>query len=111
MSSVFPLKTNEEVRAGTCSPFIWLNAVHKSSVTPSLKYSFSLSGLMLTNGSTATDLAVDVGLTGGAWGAVFNCRHQTRPPITASTNKAAAVQPSKLFRRARRATAGAACFN
>src|SRR5438034_1305387 len=99
MSSVLPLKTNEEVRAGTCSPFIWLSAVHKSSVMPSLRYSFSLSGLMLTNGNTATDLAVGAAaLTGGGPAAVFNCRHQTRPPITASAKKAAAAQASKLFR-------------
>src|SRR5262249_27786966 len=52
--SVLPLKANEEVRAGTRSPLTWDKAVHKSSVIPSLKYSFSLSGLMFTNGKTAT---------------------------------------------------------
>jgi hypothetical protein len=58
MSSVFPLKTNDDVRAGTRNPLIWDRAVHKSSVMPSLRYSFSLSLLILTKGNTATPAPV-----------------------------------------------------
>src|SRR5439155_25863082 len=86
MSSVLPLKTNEDVRAGTCSPFIWLSAVHKSSVMPSLKYSFSLSGLMLTNGNTATDLAPGTSTLTGAF----------EPSLTVATRR------DHQLRRARR---------
>ena len=47
-----------------------------SSAIPSVKYSFSGSALMLTNGSTATDLpgllvtVVAVGVDGVNWGGV-----------------------------------------
>src|SRR5438046_4440460 len=34
MSSVVPLKTKTDVRAGTRNPLIWDKAVHKSSVSP-----------------------------------------------------------------------------
>ena len=38
-----------------------------SSAIPSAKYSFSASGLMLVNGSTATDLAADTLGRGLVW--------------------------------------------
>ena len=55
MSSCFPLKANAEVRAVTFNPGICARALMISSARPSLKYSCSLSPLMLTNGSTAID--------------------------------------------------------
>src|SRR5713101_5535051 len=55
MGSFLPLKANDDVRAATCKPDTFDSAVIKSSVMPSLKYSFSLSELILTNGNTATD--------------------------------------------------------
>src|SRR5262245_49306070 len=54
-SSFLPLKANDEVRAATRRPDTLDSAVIKSSEMPSLKYSFSLSELMLTKGNTATD--------------------------------------------------------
>src|SRR6266699_6034673 len=53
ISSVLPLNMKEDVRAGTRNPLIWDKAVHRSSVIPSPRYSFSLSVLMLTKGNTA----------------------------------------------------------
>ena len=47
------LKTNEEVLDVTCRPSTLTSAFKISSVIPSLKYSFSGSALILTNGSTA----------------------------------------------------------
>src|SRR5882724_4161873 len=61
MGSFLPLKANDEVCAATCKPDTFDSAVIKSSVMPLLKYSFSLSELMLTKGNTATDF-----LAGGA---------------------------------------------
>src|SRR5438093_1844939 len=58
-SSFLPLKANDEVRAATYNPETLDSVVIRSSVMPSLKYSFSLSELMLTNGSTATDFFAD----------------------------------------------------
>jgi hypothetical protein len=49
------LKANDEVRAATRNPDTLESALIKSSVIPSLKYSFSLSELTLTNGNTAVD--------------------------------------------------------
>jgi hypothetical protein len=75
MSSLFPLKAKDEVRAATRSAWIFDSALMISSATPSVKYSFSASALMLTNGSTAMDFAVladgcpggvDIGLTTSA---------------------------------------------
>jgi len=60
MSSLLPLKANADVRDATCRPDTLDSAVIRSSVMPSLKYSFSLSELMLTKGKTATDLRSSV---------------------------------------------------
>src|SRR5213593_3798100 len=65
MSAVLPLNTKTDVRAGTRNPLTWDKAVHRSSVIPSPRYSFSLSGLMLTKGNTATPAA------GGGSGLLF----------------------------------------
>ena len=54
-SSSLPLKSNEEVRAATCSSLIRESELSSSSVSPSEKYSCSLSPLMFTNGSTAKE--------------------------------------------------------
>ena len=43
------------VREATCRPWTLLSTLINSSAKPSLKYSFSLSELMLTKGSTATE--------------------------------------------------------
>jgi hypothetical protein len=70
IGSFLPLKANDEVRAATRKPDTLESAVIKSSVMPSLKYSFSLSELMLTNGNTAIDFfaAVDTAADCGAPG-------------------------------------------
>src|SRR5438477_12708163 len=65
-SSFFPLKAKQDVRPGTRSPGTLASALISSSVIPSLKYSSCLSALMLTNGSTAMDLAGAAPLT--FWG-------------------------------------------
>ena len=54
-SSDFPLSAKTDVRDDTRSPAIFASASISSSVMPSLRYSFSTSGLALTNGSTAID--------------------------------------------------------
>src|SRR6476660_4398797 len=54
-STFFPLYEKAEVRAGTCTPGSCASALMISSETPSEKYSFDGSPLMLANGSTATD--------------------------------------------------------
>ena len=43
------------MRAATCSPLIRESELRSSSVSPSEKYSCSLSPLMFTNGSTAIE--------------------------------------------------------
>ena len=58
MSSFFPLNAKDEVRAATRSAWILVSALMISSAMPSVKYSFSGSALMLTNGRTAIDFAV-----------------------------------------------------
>src|SRR4029453_14482289 len=58
MSSFFPLNAKLEVRAGTRRPFNREKAIIRSSVRPSLKYSFSWPELMLTKGRTAMDFPV-----------------------------------------------------
>ncbi len=54
-SSSFPLNAKADVRAATRRPGILVRALMTSSVTPSLKNSFSGSVLMFTNGKTAID--------------------------------------------------------
>src|SRR6266550_7896187 len=53
----FPLKKNDDVRAGTRRSEIFVSMSMSSSDSPSEKYSLFLSSLMLTNGSTATALS------------------------------------------------------
>ena len=55
MSTLRSLKANEQVRAVTCSYITWESALINSSVTPSEKYSWALSPLIFTNGSTAIE--------------------------------------------------------
>src|SRR5256885_3956685 len=55
-SRPFPLSANTDVREATRSPSTLASALTSSSVIPSEKYSFSLSLLMLTNGTTATEV-------------------------------------------------------
>ena len=52
-SSCFPLNANEEVRPVTFKSGFFARTLSNSSVKPSEKYSFSGSGLMFANGSTA----------------------------------------------------------
>src|ERR1043166_6879538 len=95
MSSVLPLKANDDVCAGTCRPLICVKAVLRSSVIPSLKYSFSLSALMFTNGRTATDFAA-----GAAAGVNVDLakRDQAQSPMAAMTMNAAAKTNGLLLR-------------
>ena len=48
-----PFSANTDVRDATRNPSTFASASISSSVMPSLRYSFSGSGLALTNGSTA----------------------------------------------------------
>jgi hypothetical protein len=51
------LNENDDVRAATCNPSISAREFSNSSVSPSEKYSCSLSPLRFTNGSTAIECA------------------------------------------------------
>ena len=55
MSTSLPLNENADVRDATRRPRILASTFSSSSDSPSAKYSFSSSRLMLTNGSTAID--------------------------------------------------------
>src|ERR1700730_16823532 len=55
MSVSFPLKEKAEVRAATCSSLMRARELSVSSVSPSEKYSCSLSPLIFTTGSTAIE--------------------------------------------------------
>src|ERR1700733_14046551 len=55
MSGCCPWNENDEIRAATCSSLMLEREFSNSSVSPSEKYSCSLSPLMLTNGSTAIE--------------------------------------------------------
>src|SRR5579863_3815203 len=55
MSVSLPLNENAEVRAATCNSLISASELSSSSVSPSEKYSCSLSPLRFTNGSTAIE--------------------------------------------------------
>ena len=61
-STDLPLNENDDVRAATWRPSICVSALMISSEIPSLKYSFSGSGLMLAKGSTAIDGGSAAGL-------------------------------------------------
>src|SRR6059058_1013162 len=85
MSAVLPLNTKTDVRAGTRNPLIWDKAVHKSSVSPSPRYSFSLSGLMLMKGNTATPAG------GGGAGLLFQIITPTVPAKASDNANRSAV--------------------
>src|ERR1700730_18886738 len=55
MSVSLPLNEKADVRAATCSSLIRERELSSSSVSPSEKYSCSLSPLMFTNGNTAME--------------------------------------------------------
>src|SRR5215472_6530489 len=55
MSVFVPLNENADVRAATCNSLISASELSSSSVSPSEKYSCSLSPLMFTNGNTAIE--------------------------------------------------------
>jgi hypothetical protein len=55
MSLSWPLNEKADVRAATCSSLISASELSSSSVSPSEKYSCSLSPLKFTNGSTAIE--------------------------------------------------------
>lgn len=58
ISMFLPLNANDEVLAITFKPSVEVSAFIISSVIPSLKYSFSTSLLLFTNGNTAMDFEV-----------------------------------------------------
>src|ERR1700746_2394813 len=64
MSWFLPLNANADVREATRNACALLNALMISSAMPSLKYSFSGSALMFTNGRTAIDFVL-VAVGGG----------------------------------------------
>src|SRR5215469_14817571 len=55
MSGCSPWNEKDEVRAATCSSLMRARELSSSSVSPSEKYSCSLSPLIFTNGSTAIE--------------------------------------------------------
>src|SRR5205807_7722413 len=55
MSASFPLNEKADVRAETCNSLMRVREFSISSVSPSEKYSCSLSPLMFTNGNTAIE--------------------------------------------------------
>ena len=59
-SSCLPLNANEEVRAATLSSLTCASLCSRFSVSPSEKYSLSLSEDMFTNGSTAVERSPSV---------------------------------------------------
>ena len=67
-STSFPRKKNDDVRPATFRPGMLASTLMISSASPSLKYSFSLSALMLANGSTATDGSRSIGFSGAVDG-------------------------------------------
>ena len=65
-SCCLPLNENADMRAATCRPSTRDSALMMSSAIPSPKYSFCLSSLKFTNGSTAIDCAgAAIGATTG----------------------------------------------
>src|SRR5262245_20724495 len=64
--SFLPLNEKAEVRAATRKSGVGASALRISSVIPSQKYSLSLSGLIVTNGSTAMDFWSAVPVAAGA---------------------------------------------
>jgi hypothetical protein len=63
MSISLPLKVRADVRDATRKPLILASTLSNSSESPSAKYSFSSSWLMLTNGRTAIDGTVSCVVT------------------------------------------------
>ena len=78
-----PLNENAEVRAATCSSLISLSELSSSSVSPSEKYSCSLSPLIFTNGSTAIECGggANAGDATGAAGAAPEATGAAVSPI------------------------------
>src|SRR4029077_1340883 len=66
MSGCSPWNEKDEVRAATCSSLIRESELSSSSVSPSEKYSCSLSPLRFTNGSTAIECGGGLNARGGA---------------------------------------------
>ena len=66
MSASLPLNENAEVRAATCSSLISASELSSSSVSPSEKYSCSLSPLRFRNGSTAIECGGGLNAAGSA---------------------------------------------
>src|SRR5215469_16747736 len=77
MSGCSLANENEEVRAATCSPLILESELSSSSVSPSEKYSCSLSPLIFTNGSTAMEC-------GGGLKAAGNAGDDVAPDVAGS---------------------------
>src|SRR3974377_982570 len=69
ISASLPLNEKEDVRAATCSSLILASELSNSSVSPSEKYSWLVSPLMFTNGSTAIECGGGLKAGGGAPGA------------------------------------------
>src|SRR6266850_622741 len=87
-----PLKAKAEVRDTTRTPSTFASALITSSVIPSEKYSASFSGLMFTNGSTATDGAAGA----EAEGTVLPARvRETKCQATAATPSSATPVASR----------------
>src|SRR5262245_7233487 len=90
-SSFFPLKENDDVRPATLSSGILTSELSSSSVRPSEKYSCSASELMLTKGSTASELVEVVD-----FGPRFVPSHQNAAAPPTTRRAPAAIQTARL---------------
>src|SRR5262249_54926860 len=91
----------DEVRAATCSPSMSARELSSSSVSPSEKYSCSLSPLKLTNGSTAIECggglktaATGTPLVVDADGARFEIQSLSTAKYAVAPKTTATVAPS-----------------
>src|SRR6267143_1636340 len=99
MSWFLPLNANADVRAATRNAWILVSALMISSAMPSVKYSFSGSALMFTNGSTAIDL-VWAAAWAGACNACDSCAavlKRSAGSFASAFFTACAVQSGTLF--------------
>src|SRR5258705_7297502 len=101
MSWFLPLNANADVRAATRNAWILVSALMISSAMPSVKYSFSGSALMFTNGSTAIDLVLAAAWA-GACSACESCAavgKRSAGSFASAFFTACAVQSGTLFCR------------
>ena len=100
----FPLSANTDVRDATRSPSTPARAAISSSVMPSLRYSFSGSGLALTNGSTAMQRTAAEAITPDPASAPSPCR-AARNSATVANRSSGFLASARASTRSTRAGA------